>query len=243
MKHHHRSFVMRRKKNLQQLLPVLELPTEIRLRIWYFAVVENKKVEIKAPKPIYFKNSMIDLPTGQDVRGPMEEPGDYFLEHKTGMMKPRVRHYSPFAIASVCRQLYYEVAPIYYGRNTFRVLYAPRHPMGPDIQHFLVVLKPENRLCITSLSLYIPFPNCVHWHDFQCRVFSRLPRLKKLEFNMPSLDCEYLKDKLRRLCGEKLKPSFAVGIYEDRYPPVFAPFPTEDLKNLFRRISPQYLES
>lgn len=195
-----------------EYFPVLKLPAEIRNRIWKCAVVVSKIVELRAPKQ----------------------------HHASSLLPARSRRgiwrYPPFSLASVSRQLYEEVVPIYYTHNTFGVLFAPRQMYGPDITRFLAGLRPKNQLCITSLSLYILFPAHIHWHDLEWRVFRKLPRLRKLEFNVPSLEAHRLhKARLQRICGDRLNPSFSFRSYGARRAPIFSSDSEDDINTSFIR--------
>ena len=183
-----------RKDSVPQYFPVLKLPAEIRNRIWRSAVVVSEMVELKAP---------------------IDGPGDgvsFFQNSKA--------RNSVYPLAAACHQVYKEVTAIYYTHNTFAVLLAPRQACEPDITRFLATLRHGNHLYITSLSLFILFPVHIHWHDLEWRVFRRLPRLRKLELNLPSSEDQlHQKRRLERMCEGRLTPSFSFRSYRPRRAP------------------------
>jgi len=98
---------MVRAKKPSRPFQVLSLPSEIRLQIWTYVVVSNKVIEVRNHDRAEKTLQPSRLRSGKELEG-----------HRVDDLR---RVSSQFALASTCRQLYLEVAPIYYSKNHFRL--------------------------------------------------------------------------------------------------------------------------
>lgn len=99
----------RTKKNslpLQKPFPLLELPPELRNYIWEYVVVKDRAIVLWRPH--------------QRARVPESRlrSGNFMKHHQED--DERRRQSTRLAVAFTCRQIYLEVTPIYYGKNTYR---------------------------------------------------------------------------------------------------------------------------
>lgn len=150
---------------------VMDLPPEVRNRIWEFAVVCDKPILVlnhesdrlakdKPPKK---------LRSGKQIESPKQD----HLATATSLL----------AIAFTCRQLYLEVTPLYYSKNTFNFKRPDCHARcrcHERLADFTRAIGKEKAGSITSV---IVTPN-----QQQARDLSFLPGLRRLEFRTPNLE-------------------------------------------------------
>lgn len=138
--------------------PLMSSPIEVRQKIWKFVLVFDEPILIKPHGRILSAPSR--LRSGRQVKLDVAEQEEQHLS-------------SQFALASTCRQVYLEVAPIYYGMNTF----AASKFLGP----FFDAIGHENVGAITSIA----------WNPFRARsrptnqlydAFIQLKGLRRVRF-------------------------------------------------------------
>ena len=92
---------------LQKPFPLLQLPPEIRNYIWEYVAIKDRAILLYEP----------------NQRGRVPESrlrsGNLIKHHQED--DERRWPSTQLAVAFTCRQLYLEVTPIYYGKNTFRL--------------------------------------------------------------------------------------------------------------------------
>jgi len=126
---------MVRAKKPSRPFPVLSLPSEIRIQIWTYVVVSNKVIKVRNHDRAEKTLQPSRLRSGKELEG-----------HRVDDLR---RVSSQFALASTCRQLYLEVAPIYYSKNNFRL------ERSGSFKDFAAAIGPQNSQRI--LSIYITF--------------------------------------------------------------------------------------
>lgn len=186
---------MARKKKVvaatQKPFPVLDLPPEIRNRIWRFVVVTDEPVKVihhgRAELAGRFRPSK--LRSGKEIES----------HRKDDIM----RCSSILTVAFTCRRAYLEITPIYYSKNTFLFDDGNFSPMAA----FTTAIGQKNAQSITFASLVIP-----HWQrapDMAC-----LSGLQRLDVEY---DCHWRRplyhDEVARLdCLAKSNPHMAIKI-------------------------------
>jgi len=86
------------------IFPIMQLPIEVRQKIWKSVMVYDEPIPVE--------------PHGRFLSAPSHlRSGKQVKIHVIEQEQQRLS--SQFALASTCRQIYLEVAPIYYGMNTF----------------------------------------------------------------------------------------------------------------------------
>ena len=154
------------KGGLNKAFRLRQLPPEIRIRIWRYTVILDRPVELKHRKSIMSKTTFLPsrLRSGRLIHQNDDE----------------LRNPTVLAVAFTCRELYLEVAPVYYSGNAFRIhlegLYICRllysglrgigsraldnyldHP-GPQMHPFTQAIGPKNAAIIRHYLL--DFPDC-----------------------------------------------------------------------------------
>lgn len=104
------------------IFSIFQLPTEVRQKIWKSVMIFDEPIIVEPHGRI--RSAPSHLRSGKQVKM-------HIIEQE------QQRFSSQFALASTCRQVYLEVAPIYYGLNTFKVI-------SKDLIHFLKAICPEN---------------------------------------------------------------------------------------------------
>lgn len=104
------------------IFSISQLPIEVRQKIWKSVMVFDEPILVEPHGRILSAPS--HLRSGKQVKIHVMEQEQQRLS-------------SQFALASTCRQVYLEVAPIYYGLNTFNII-------SKDLIHFLKAIGPEN---------------------------------------------------------------------------------------------------
>lgn len=123
---------------VQQRSPIFRLPLEIRHHIWTYAVVIDRNVVFR-----------------EYMRYPKSQGGLRYGNPES--LRPNdgdPRQNSLLAIAFTCRQIYWEVSPIYYGENTFQPdLYDHLYQYGRNnnIRGFADAIGPRNARRITNV--------------------------------------------------------------------------------------------
>ncbi|CAD6576547.1 MAG: hypothetical protein ASARMPREDX12_005274 [Alectoria sarmentosa] len=157
---------MPRNKQISTPFPVLRLPPEIRNHIWRYVVVKDREVTFRRRirQPLLLEKWLRSGKPRRSQQKLQQEVEERWLS-------------SQLAVAFTCRQLYLEVAPIYYGENTFQP-----HP-GDEwdilkyrriIEHFTDAIGSRNASTIPELHLSHGW-DLVHIHNL-----SLLPGLKRL---------------------------------------------------------------
>lgn len=123
------------KKKTESTFPLLKLPTEIRVRICEYAVVGIEPVQIEERAPV--PRSM--LRSGKRIH--VEDDDRVATSH------------SRLAIAFTYRQIYGEVAPIYYTNNWFVTEMDRKDMSQPQVLCFLDAIGPVNAQCISKVCL------------------------------------------------------------------------------------------
>ena len=119
------------KKKAKTCFPVLDLPPEVRNRIWTFAVVSDVPVVVaRAWRPGLLRS-------GKEVASHAQDDDQRRL-------------ISMLAVAFTCRRLYQEIIPIYYSENTFKFVGS-----GPRFSclNFMKAIGPQNTQRINSISV------------------------------------------------------------------------------------------
>ena len=150
---------------VQKPFPLLKLPSEIRRCIWSYIVVKDGH--------LIFRNytEMTELEFFRFVHN---YDDDLLHTIRDKDAEPR----SMLAVAFTCRQIYLEVAPIYYGENTFCPSDHVRFAGYNDAcQRFTKAIGLRNANTITDLSLHDPSCYSVDL----CLML--LPHVKRLRFN------------------------------------------------------------
>ncbi|KAM0804542.1 hypothetical protein BDR22DRAFT_818172 [Usnea florida] len=132
---------------------LFQLPPEIRLRIWRYVVVKDGDVVLQA-----------------NLRNTLLRPIALGMRLQQGNDEERLR--TRLAVIFTCRQFYLEVAPIYYGENTF--LWSDTSCLCHHaIEAFAGAVGRDNATTITAISLYD------NWYPGD-KYLSMLPGLKRL---------------------------------------------------------------
>ena len=145
---------------IQKPFPLLNLPPEIRNRIWRYTLVKDGEVEIC----LYKRQRMAPsrLRSGKEL-----------LWH--GIDDERRFNTTSLALTSTSRQLYQEATFIYYSKNTFSFAnsWFP-FPVHEVFQKFAAAIGKQNASCITAVHFSTTNPSFVqHLHV--------LPGLKQLK--------------------------------------------------------------
>ena len=149
---------------VQKPSSILELPSEIRRCIWTYVVVKDGHLIFRDYTEMLLEH----------VNATISKLGE-FTEPRLKDAEPR----SLLAVAFTCRQIYLEVAPIYYGQNNFCLSYYYDFVSScyEPCQRFTEAIGPENANTITDLSFRHPPSPCVD----QCLML--LPNVKRLRFD------------------------------------------------------------
>ena len=127
---------------VQEPFPILKLPPEIRHGIWYFTVVTDRPIAVK-----YHERQAL----AAQIRPSTLRSGKRMEAHHNDDVK---RMNSFLAVAFTCRQIYQEVAPIYYSKNNFFFKhpceYARRYDWTSD---FVGSIGEHNARSITSMTI------------------------------------------------------------------------------------------
>ena len=167
---------------------VMDLPIETRIKIWKYVVLFDKPIDVEH----HHRKQVF--------------PPSHLRSGKQVKLRVQVQEQrevsSQFALASTCRQVYLEVAPIYYGMNTFSI-------ESKALKRFLDAIGPENTKAITSLV----------WERKLYGFYAVAPQLeglKRLELVGDCLttlfDEPYSKEGIQKL--QRLKPSLEVILPE-----------------------------
>lgn len=155
---------MARKKKamvaVQKPFRVMDLPPEIRNRIWEFAVVTHEPIQVKDHK----RSAMASKRPPSSLRS-----GKQIESHRKDDI---ARTTAILTIAFACRQVYLEVTPIYYSKNTFQ--FRGCCYVHPPTLKFTKAIGKEKAQSITSVILEIE----VLW---DLPDISSLPGLKRLD--------------------------------------------------------------
>ncbi|KAL9068690.1 MAG: hypothetical protein Q9161_006004 [Pseudevernia consocians] len=159
---------------VQKPFPLLRLPPEVRNRIWRYVVVKDEDVLIRPHKRQRLVQDLVPsrLRSGREIQGHKED--DDWSMSSTSL-----------ALAFSSRQLYVEVALIFYSENTVHFQY-PRCLDRADssfnradsmLERFTGAIGPQNASSITAAS----FDDicCL------CQNLSVLPGLKQVTVNGP----------------------------------------------------------
>jgi len=111
------------------IFPIMQLPIEVRQKVWKSVMVFEEPISVRPHGRI--QSAPSHLRSGKQVK-------IHIIEQEQQRLS------SQFALASTCRQVYLEVAPVYYGLNTFTVL-------SKYLVHFLRAIGAENVRSITLI--------------------------------------------------------------------------------------------
>lgn len=123
---------------LQKPFPLLKLPPELRNYIWEYVVVKDRPIVLWRPH--------------QRARVPESRlrSGNLVKHHQAD--DERRRQSTRLAVAFTCRQIYLEVTPIYYGKNTYRPRLFGWLDSGFKIfEEFTNAIGPRNTRAITKV--------------------------------------------------------------------------------------------
>lgn len=159
---------------VQKPFALLRLPPELRNRIWRYVVVKDEDVVIRLHERQRFVQDLVPsrLRSGREIQGHKEDDDRRIVS-------------TSLALALSSRQLYVEVALIYYSENTFHIQY-PRCLNQADssfnraymLERFTAAIGPQNASSVTAAS----FDDIC---CLLCQNLSVLPGLKQLTVNGP----------------------------------------------------------
>ena len=154
----------------QKPFPLLDLPPEIRNRIWRYTLVKDGEVEIR----LYRRQCMVKRMAPSRLRS-----GKELLWH--GRDDERRFNTTSLALTSTSRQLYQEATFIYYSKNTFSfVINCSPFPVQKVFEGFAAAIGSQNASCITAVHVSTTNPYFVQYLHV-------LPGLKQLEYTAPLL--------------------------------------------------------
>ena len=145
--------------------PVLNLPPEIRNRIWRYVVVRGGYVKIR-PDEYEEHQELIKMLTPSRLRSGRE------LQHHHEDDQRRYKP-MPLALALASRQLYIEAALIYYSKNTFDFAV---DGLVATLQKFAAAIGTQNASSITTARFETPSPSLFQY-------LSVLPGLQKISIS------------------------------------------------------------
>ncbi|MCJ1454034.1 hypothetical protein MMC28_004384 [Mycoblastus sanguinarius] len=132
----HQNCLGKKMSNAPKSFPVLKLPAELRIRIWTLTVVSDKPIIVKEHHRGFIPPSL--LRSGTQLH----------------LQDDQRRMFSRLAVAFTCRQIYLEVAPIYYSMNIFSIITSNARILNSFVlQNFRRAIGPRNTEAITALRL------------------------------------------------------------------------------------------
>jgi hypothetical protein len=148
------------------IFSIMQLPVELRQKIWKSVMVFDGPIPVEPHGRILSAPS--HLRSGRQVK-------IHIIEQELQRLS------SQFALASTCRQVYLEVAPIYYGMNTFTV-------PSKYLVRFLNAIGAENIRSLTSVQ-WVLSKLLIHWQPTLSLHLDekRLPFLRSLRDSLKLL--------------------------------------------------------
>ena len=155
---------------IQKPFPLLKLPSEIRNRIWTYALVKDGEVEIRPYKRLCLvrKLARSRLRSGKELRW-------------HGVDDERRFNKTSLALTFASRQIYLEANFIYYSKNIFAFdnCWYPYY-VHDVFRNFAAAIGPQNARCITAVHFYTTDPSFM-------KHLSVLRGLKQLTYTAPLL--------------------------------------------------------